>query len=101
MLMSWSLFCPNEILGLSDCWGEEFEELYTRYEREGKAKNVVQAQTLWFEILKSQIETGTPYMLFKDTCNSSQTVVPTIAPAIVGDRRISLGPGAGCAGLAA
>ncbi|XP_058083179.1 ribonucleoside-diphosphate reductase large subunit-like [Magnolia sinica] len=61
----WSLFCPNEAPGLSDCWGEEFEELYTRYEREGKAKKVVEAQTLWFEILKSQIETGTPYMLFK------------------------------------
>jgi ribonucleoside-diphosphate reductase subunit M1 len=90
----WSLFCPSESPGLADCWGEEFEKLYTQYEREvypilpswlyfgfvayhksftdysycflqGKAKKVVQAQNLWFEILKSQIETGTPYMLFK------------------------------------
>ncbi|XP_019177263.1 PREDICTED: ribonucleoside-diphosphate reductase large subunit-like isoform X3 [Ipomoea nil] len=62
----WSLFCPNEAPGLADCWGEEFEKLYTEYERKGKAKKVVQAQNLWFEILKSQIETGTPYMLYKN-----------------------------------
>ncbi|KAL5188513.1 Ribonucleoside-diphosphate reductase large subunit [Glycine soja] len=76
----WSLFCPNEAPGLADCWGEEFEKLYTQYEREGKAKKVVQAQNLWFEILKSQIETGTPYMLFKDTCNkkSNQQNLGTI-----------------------
>ncbi|KAH8507915.1 hypothetical protein H0E87_010169 [Populus deltoides] len=76
----WSLFCPNEAPGLADCWGKEFEELYTRYERNGKAKKVVQAQNLWFEILKSQIETGTPYMLFKDTCNrkSNQQNLGTI-----------------------
>ncbi|KAH1245783.1 Ribonucleoside-diphosphate reductase large subunit [Glycine max] len=61
----WSLFCPSEAPGLTDCWGEKFEELYLQYEREGKAMKVVQAQSLWFEILKSQIETGTPYMLFK------------------------------------
>ncbi|XVF58691.1 hypothetical protein PTKIN_Ptkin07bG0086600 [Pterospermum kingtungense] len=65
----WSLFCPNESPGLADCWGEEFEKLYTHYEREGKAKKVVQAQNLWFEILKSQIETGTPCMLFKQPAN--------------------------------
>nr|GLL47603.1 protein RST1 isoform X4 [Ipomoea trifida] len=53
-----SLFCPNEAPGLADCCGEEFEELYTEYERKGKAKKVVHAQNLWFEILKSQIETG-------------------------------------------
>ncbi|KAE8728280.1 Ribonucleoside-diphosphate reductase large subunit [Hibiscus syriacus] len=76
----WSLFCPNEAPGLADCWGEEFEKLYIHYEREGKAKKVVQAQNLWFEILKSQIETGTPYMLFKDTCNrkSNQQNLGTI-----------------------
>ncbi|KAF6157850.1 hypothetical protein GIB67_003750 [Kingdonia uniflora] len=76
----WSLFCPNEAPGLSDCWGEEFVNLYTKYEREGKAKNVVPAQNLWFEILKSQIETGTPYMLFKDSCNrkSNQQNLGTI-----------------------
>ncbi|KAG5534125.1 hypothetical protein RHGRI_022310 [Rhododendron griersonianum] len=61
----WSLFCPNEAPGLGDCWGEDFENLYTQYERKGKAKKVVSAQNLWFEILKPQIETGTPYMLFK------------------------------------
>ncbi|KAH6770614.1 ribonucleotide reductase 1 [Perilla frutescens var. hirtella] len=65
----WSLFCPNEAPGLADCWGEEFEALYTKYEREGKAKKVVRARTIWFEITKSQVETGTPYMLYKDTCN--------------------------------
>lgn len=76
----WSLFCPNEAPGLADCWGEEFEALYTKYEREGKAKNVVQARNIWFEILKSQIETGTPYMLYKDTCNrkSNQQNLGTI-----------------------
>ncbi|KAE9449856.1 hypothetical protein C3L33_18247, partial [Rhododendron williamsianum] len=76
----WSLFCPNEAPGLADCWGEEFENLYTQYERQGKAKKVVQAQNLWFEILKSQIETGTPYMLFKDSCNrkSNQQNLGTI-----------------------
>ncbi|CAA3010334.1 ribonucleoside-diphosphate reductase large subunit [Olea europaea subsp. europaea] len=76
----WSLFCPNEAPGLADCWGEEFETLYTQYEKQGKAKKVVQAQNLWFEILKSQIETGTPYMLYKDTCNkkSNQQNLGTI-----------------------
>ncbi|XP_058089263.1 ribonucleoside-diphosphate reductase large subunit-like isoform X1 [Magnolia sinica] len=77
---TWSLFCPNEAPGLADCWGEEFEKLYTQYEIKGKAKKVVQAQDLWFEILKSQIESGTPYMLFKDTCNrkSNQQNLGTI-----------------------
>ncbi|CAA7410318.1 unnamed protein product [Spirodela intermedia] len=76
----WSLFCPNEAPGLADCWGDEFEKLYTKYEKEGKAKKVVPAQNLWFEILKSQIETGTPYMLFKDSCNrkSNQQNLGTI-----------------------
>ncbi len=66
----WSLMCPNECPGLADCYGEEFEELYTRYEREGKVRRTVKAQDLWFEILESQMETGTPYMLFKDAANS-------------------------------
>ncbi|KAL6635307.1 hypothetical protein ACP70R_027978 [Stipagrostis hirtigluma subsp. patula] len=66
----WSLFCPSEAQGLSDCWGDEFQKLYQRYEREGKAKKVVAAQALWFDILKAQIETGAPFMLYKDTCNS-------------------------------
>jgi ribonucleotide reductase alpha subunit len=63
---SWSLFCPNEAKGLSDCWGEEFETLYCKYEKEGKARKAVKAQSLWFSILESQTETGTPYMLYKD-----------------------------------
>lgn len=66
----WTLFCPNEAPGLSDCWGEEFEILYTKYEREGKGRKKVKAQDLWFAILQSQIETGTPYMLYKDAANS-------------------------------
>ncbi|XP_074559982.1 ribonucleoside-diphosphate reductase large subunit-like [Curcuma longa] len=76
----WSLFCPNEAPGLADCWGAEFEKLYLKYESEGKAKKVVAAQNLWFDVLKSQIETGTPYMLFKDSCNrkSNQQNLGTI-----------------------
>ncbi len=66
----WSLFCPNEAPGLSDCWGPEFETLYTKYEAEGKARKTIKAQDLWFAILQSQIETGTPYMLYKDAANS-------------------------------
>eukprot|EP00249_Psilotum_nudum_P010871 c22819_g1_i1 orf=1674-2903(-) len=61
----WSLFCPNEAPGLADCWGEQFENLYLEYEREGRAKKLVQAQKLWFAILEAQIETGNPYMMFK------------------------------------
>jgi len=66
----WSLFCPNEAPGLYDCHGGEFDELYHKYEEEGRARRVVKAQDLWFEILESQIETGTPYLLYKDACNS-------------------------------
>lgn len=76
----WSLFCPNEAPGLDNCWGEKFEQLYTQYEQEGRAKNVVKAQHLWFKVLDSQIETGTPYILFKDACNrkSNQQNLGTI-----------------------
>jgi ribonucleoside-diphosphate reductase alpha chain len=66
----WSLFCPNEAPGLADCHGKEFQDLYERYEREGRARRVVKAQELWFKILESQTETGTPYMLYKDACNA-------------------------------
>jgi ribonucleoside-diphosphate reductase alpha chain len=66
----WSLFCPNEAPGLADVWGAAFEELYTRYEREGRARKTVSAQKLWFKILDSQMETGTPYLLYKDACNA-------------------------------
>ena len=66
----WSLFCPNEAPGLSDCFGAEFETLYTQYEAEGRARKVIKAQELWFAICDSQIETGTPYMLYKDAANN-------------------------------
>src|SRR4051812_26712335 len=76
----WSLFCPNEAPGLSDCYGKAFEDLYTRYEKEGRARKTIKAQELWFAILESQIETGTPYMLYKDACNekSNQKNLGTI-----------------------
>lgn len=76
----WSLFCPNEAPGLADCWGDAFEALYTQYEMEGKARKKMKAQELWFKILDSQIETGTPYILFKDACNqkSNQKNLGTI-----------------------
>jgi len=76
----WSLFCPNEAPHLSDVYGDEFEVLYQRYESEGKARAKVPAQTIWKAILKSQVETGTPYMLYKDSCNrkSNQKNVGTI-----------------------
>lgn len=66
---TWSLFCPNEAPGLSECWGEEFEALYEKYENEGRARKTIKAQELWFAILESQIETGTPYLLYKDAAN--------------------------------
>merc|ERR1719361_1266690 len=76
----WSLMCPHRCPGLSDCWGEEFEALYEKYEREGRARRKVKAQKLWYSIIESQIETGTPYMLYKDACNrkSNQQNLGTI-----------------------
>ena len=76
----WSLFCPNEAPGLSDCHGEAFDALYTQYEAEGRARKTIKAQELWFAILESQIETGTPYMLYKDAANkkSNQQNLGTI-----------------------
>lgn len=76
----WSLFCPNEAPGLSECYGKEFEELYEKYETEGRARRTVKAQDLWFAVMESQIETGTPYMLYKDACNekSNQKNLGTI-----------------------
>lgn len=67
---NWSLFCPNEAPGLHECHGEAFEKLYTQYEAEGKARKTIKAQELWFAILESQIETGTPYLLYKDAANA-------------------------------
>jgi ribonucleoside-diphosphate reductase alpha chain len=76
----WSLFCPNECPGLCDSHSEEHEKLYLKYEAEGKAKKTVKAQELWFAILDAQIETGTPYILYKDHCNrkSNQQNLGTI-----------------------
>jgi ribonucleoside-diphosphate reductase alpha chain len=76
----WSLFCPNEAPGLADCWGAEFEALYERYEREGRARKTVSARKLWFQILDTQMETGTPYLLYKDAANrkSNQQNLGTI-----------------------
>jgi ribonucleoside-diphosphate reductase subunit M1 len=65
----WTLMCPNECPGLADCWGAEFEALYEKYEKAGKGRKTVTAQSLWFAILEAQMETGVPYMLFKDACN--------------------------------
>ena len=66
---NWSLFCPDKAKGLSDVYGDEFEALYTKYEEEGLANSTVPAAEVWKAILKSQTETGTPYMLYKDACN--------------------------------
>ena len=76
----WSLFCPDKAPGLSDAVGEEFEALYTKYEEEGRANSTVPAAEVWKAILKSQTETGTPYMLYKDACNkkSNQKNLGTI-----------------------
>ena len=76
----WSLFCPNECPGLYDCYGDDFKALYTKYESEGKARKVVKAQDLWFQVLESQIETGNPYILYKDAANrkSNQKNLGTI-----------------------
>jgi ribonucleoside-diphosphate reductase alpha chain len=67
---TWTLMCPHECPGLSDTHSEEFEALYTKYEAEGKGRKTINAQDLWFKILESQIETGTPYMLYKDAANA-------------------------------
>ena len=66
----WTLFCPNEAKGLFEVYGEEFEQLYTKYESQGIGRKTVKAQKLWETIIESQIETGTPYMLYKDHANS-------------------------------
>ena len=77
---NWSLFCPHECPGLYDAYGDDFEKLYEKYEKEGRARKTIKAQDLWFEVLESQIETGTPYMLYKDAANkkSNQKNLGTI-----------------------
>jgi ribonucleoside-diphosphate reductase alpha chain len=76
----WTLFCPNEAPGLADVWGDNFKTLYEKYEAEGRGRKKVKAQKLWFQILDSQMETGTPYLLYKDACNkkSNQQNLGTI-----------------------
>ena len=76
----WTLMCPHQCPGLNECYGDEFEELYCKYEQEGKGNKTVKARTLWYEILDSQIETGTPYMLYNDAYNikSNQNNLGTI-----------------------
>lgn len=76
----WTLMCPNECPNLHDTWGDEFEKLYLKYESEGRGRKTIKARKLWNEIVQSQIETGTPYMLYKDACNrkSNQQNLGTI-----------------------
>ena len=66
----WTLMCPNECPGLMNVWGNKFNELYLSYVRDGKGRQTIKARTLWQEIVDVQISTGTPYMLYKDACNS-------------------------------
>jgi ribonucleotide reductase alpha subunit len=66
----WSLFCPHECPGLSDCYGQEFKDLYEKYEQQGNSRKTVPARDLWFQILDAQMETGTPYLLYKDAVNN-------------------------------
>jgi len=68
--MDWTVFCPDEAPGLDDVWGPAFEDLYHKYEAEGRGRKKINAQKLWFQILDAQIETGTPYLLYKDPCNA-------------------------------
>jgi ribonucleoside-diphosphate reductase subunit M1 len=76
----WSLFCPNEAPGLHEVWGEKFEMLFEQYEKEGRARKTIPAQKLWYAMLESQIETGGPFMLYKDSANrkSNQQNLGTI-----------------------
>tara|TARA_B100000767_G_scaffold275673_1_gene314202 strand:- start:5 stop:2443 length:2439 start_codon:yes stop_codon:yes gene_type:complete len=76
----WTLMCPNECPGLYDCHGEDFDRLYLKYEKQGKGRKTIKARELWEKILESQIETGTPYMLYKDAANrkSNQKNLGTI-----------------------
>ena len=77
---NWTLMCPNECKGLADVWGEDFDRLYEKYESEGRGRETIKAQKLWAAIIESQIETGTPYMLYKDSANrkSNQQNLGTI-----------------------
>jgi len=76
----WTLMCPDKCPGLADCYGEEFDNLYEKYEKEGRGNSTISARDIWFKILDSQMETGTPYLLYKDACNkkSNQKNLGTI-----------------------
>ena len=76
----WTLMCPDECPGLSEVFGDEFKELYEKYEREGKGRKTMKARDLWFQVLDAQMETGTPYLLYKDSVNkkSNQANLGTI-----------------------
>ena len=76
----WTLMCPNECPGLADTYGKEFEKLYTKYEKQGKGRKTIKARELWEKVVESQVETGTPYILYKDACNekSNQKNLGTI-----------------------
>jgi len=77
---NWTLFCPDEAPGLQDTYGEEFEALYEKYEKEGRGRTTIKAQALWYKVIEAQIEVGVPYMLYKDACNrkSNQKNLGTI-----------------------
>jgi len=76
----WTLMCPNECPGLADTYGKDFEKLYKKYEKAGKGRKTIRARELWEKVVESQIETGTPYILYKDACNekSNQKNLGTI-----------------------
>lgn len=78
--LDWTLMCPNECPGLADVYGDEFEALYEKYEKEGRGRRTIKAQKLWYAILEAQTETGNPFMLYKDACNrkSNQKNLGTI-----------------------
>lgn len=89
----WTLMCPHECPGLCDVWGDEFDALYTKYEREQRGVRTIRAQELWFQILRVQKETGSPYMLYKDACNakSNQQNIGTIKQSnlcVAGDTEV-------------
>ena len=81
----WSLFCPDIAQGLSDCYGEEYRQLYIKYENEGKFVKQINARDLWIKILDAQMETGTPYILYKDAANSksNQKNLGTIKSSVI------------------
>lgn len=74
---TWSLFCPNEAPGLAEVWGDEFEALYEKYEKEGRARKTIEAQKLWYAMLEAQIETGGPFMAYKDSSNRKPIALVT------------------------